>query len=238
MCGCNNTDVKITGTDTEVTSKFQNMLELEKSVFLGKVLSIKTEDAVLTKYNVDISKYTVYTVEVLDSIDGYTPKKEVLVYHLGTTEQYPSRLAIEKNEQYIFDAEMWVHGDKLIYLLSPFTVSYPKLDASNRVTIATSKTEALDVCTFEQYKEQFKDAKADVLKAYPDFYDEQTVLKRYVDMFEIIAQKNLNKGFYKDGGFEFVPNDEFIDITKNTSNEYLEKVKNAATLDELKEILK
>lgn len=237
LCGCKS-KVKITGTDTKVTSKFQNMIELEKSVFLGQVKSISTKDAVITKYNVDISKYTVYTVEVLESIDGYTPKKEILLYHVGTKAEYPSRLNIEKNEKYIFDADLWVYGDSIVYLLSPFSVSYPKVDSSESVTIATSETEALAVCTYAQYKEQFEDAKADVLKQYPDFFDTDSVLKRYVDIFEVISQKNLNKGFYKDGGFDFVPSDIFIDTTKNTSNDYLEKIKACKTTEELKEILK
>ena len=71
---------KIVGNDTAITSRLENMVELQKNIFVGEILSVATEDAIITKYNIDLTKYTVYTVNITRSIDGYTPTGKAVLF--------------------------------------------------------------------------------------------------------------------------------------------------------------
>lgn len=87
---------KIVGEDTAITSRLENTVELQKNLFVGEILSVATEDALITKYNIDLTKYTVYTVNITQSLDGYTPSGQAKLYCLGTTDEFVSRMNMKK----------------------------------------------------------------------------------------------------------------------------------------------
>lgn len=241
-CAKNDTKVKITGTDTKLLTKIESMVELQKNVFLGTILDVKQQDAVLTKYNVDISTYTVYTVDIKESFDRFTPQKTIKLYWLGTDEQFNTRLLMQKNESYIFDAEPWVYGDEIIYVLSPYTVSYPQVDVSNNITIKVDEKSALAVCSLDEYRQSYIDAQNKIEKQDPDFFTAKKITNRFLEMFTVIYNKNSNRNFYsqKDRVFDWVPSDELVDKTIATSQKYFDLFSNLKTddTDKIKNIFK
>ncbi len=215
-CGCSKEQqVEVTGTDTKVIPKIENIIELQKSLFVAEINSISKANAVFTKYNVDISTYTVFDVTITESIDGITPIGKAKVYWLGTDTEFNTRLDIKKNDRYIFDCDIWVYGDEVVYLLSPYADTFPKVDIANSVTIATSNTQALDVCTLKEYREEYKKSLANVNSRIEGFDTPAGYANRYYQIFEEMTQKNSNTDFYKNDElkFEYVPSDEHIRTT-------------------------
>jgi len=241
-CGCSKTDaeVEITGTDTKVLPKIENIIELQKSLFVAEINGVSEVDAVFTKYNVDISTYTMFDVTITESIDGYTPTGAAKVYWLGTDTEFNTRLDIKKNEKYILDCDTWVYGDEVVYLLSPYTDSYPKVDIAESVTIAISETQALDVCTLAEYRDEYKKSYANVCARIEDFDTLQSTAKRFYDIFSVMNDKNSNTAFYKsdDLKFEYLPSDEHINATAKKTAELFEIAKNIQSKEDIAKLFK
>ncbi len=241
LCGCSKPeDIKITGKDDKVIPKIENIIELQKSLFLAKINGVQKVDAVFTKYNVDISTYTMLDVTITESFDGYTPTGDAKVYWLGTDTEFPARLSIKKNESYILDCEVWVFGDDVVYLLSPYTESYPKVDIANAVTIATSETQALDVCSLDEYRNEYKNAYKNVCARIEGFDTIEQTAKRFYDIFSVMNEKNGNTSFYSDSEFkfEYKPSDEHIQKTAKKTSELFEIAKNIKTKDDIANLFK
>ena len=233
----------VSGKDTEVTTRLENAVELQKNVFVGEILSVGTEKAIVTKYNLDITDYTVYTVKVTDSLDGFTPTDEIKLYCVGTVEQFPTRVSMVKGEKYIIDAEPWVYGDEMIYLLSVYTVAYPRVDISGSVTLETEDGEHLDCGSLENYIANYRTAVSAVETRYQGFSDTGAIASRYVDMFYTVKTKNGDKAFYTnpDMGFDWTPSAEHITRTADNSIKVYDEICRIAeletpTLDDIKSI--
>ncbi len=227
-CGCSKKQqIEITGTDSKVFTKIENVIELQKSLFVAQVDNVSTVNAVFTKYNVDISKYTLFDVTITESIDGITPTGKAKVYWLGTDTEFNTRLDIEKNNKYIFDCDIWVYGDEVVYLLSPYSDTFPKVDIANSVTIATSNTEALDVCTLDEYREEYKKSFDNVCSRIEGFDTYTGYADRFYEIISLMNEKNSNTDFYKseDFKFEYVPDDEHIQKTAQKTAELFNLVK-------------
>lgn len=242
-CGCSKEEqpnVEITGTDTKVLPKLENIIELQKSLFVAEIKGVSTVDAVFTKYNVDISKYTRFDVTVTESFDGFTPTGEATVYWLGTDTEFNTRLDVAKNEKYIFDCDMWVYGDEVVYLLSPYTDSYPKVDIADSVTIAISNTEALDVCTLQEYRDEYNKSYQNVCTRIEGFDTLESTAKRFYDIFEVMNEKNSNISFYKNEemNFAYVPGDEHIQKTAQKTTELFEIAKNIQSKEDIVKLFK
>ncbi len=240
VCGCTKTDIEITGKDEKVIPKIENIIELQKSLFLAKINSVQEVDAVFTKYNVDISTYTLFDVTITESFDGYTPLGNAKVYWLGTDTEFPARLSIKKNESYILDCEVWVYGDEVVYLLSPYTESYPRVDIANAVTIATSETQALDVCSLDEYRDEYKKSYDNVCTRIEGFDALESTAKRFYDIFSVMNEKNSNTAFYSDSElkFEYKPSDDHIQKTAKKTAELFEIAKNIKTKDDIVKLFK
>ena len=209
---------KIVGNDTAITSRLENMVELQKNIFVGEILSVATEDAIITKYNIDLTKYTVYTVNITRSIDGYTPTGQAKLYCLGTTDEFVSRINMKKGETYIIDAQPWIYGDELIYLLPIYTEAYPRVDAAGMVTIAQNENEALSGGTLEEYIGQYDEAKETVLSRLPDFATPKNLLLRVGAYIEEINEKNTAKDAYSaDKGYKWQQSEELKQKTTQNS---------------------
>ena len=97
-CSGTEKEPQITGTATGLTSKMENALELQKSIFICDVLSVSREDAIVPKYNSGITNYSVYNVNITESINGYAPLGEAFVYCMGTSEEFIERIGLKKGE--------------------------------------------------------------------------------------------------------------------------------------------
>lgn len=233
-CSGTEKEPQITGTATGLTSKMENALELQKSIFICDVLSVSREDAIVPKYNSGITNYSVYNVNITESINGYAPLGEAFVYCMGTSEEFIERIGLKKGERYILDAEPWVYGDKVIYLLAPVTVSFPRIDAAGRVTLATSDTEAEDCGTLEEYKKEYDNAKTSLETRIQGFYDEKQILSRYVAMFENI-KKITDANWYRDFDYEWTASEEFVEKTRayaDKVNNYVKALEQKQTITE------
>ena len=161
--GCSDTNKPADDTQKEsahLVSEMENAIELQKSIFIGEIVSVDAREALIPKYNIDITDYSVYTVNITDSLDGYTPEGEALLYCLGTAGEFANRTGLKKGERYVIDAEPWVYGEQIVYLLSPFTFAYPRIDSVGRVTLEQADGKATDLGTLEEYLKDFEDAKA------------------------------------------------------------------------------
>lgn len=236
--GCDNkTDTAVTGTDTEVTSRLENSIELQKNLFIGTIKSVETKQAVIAKFNIDISEYTVYTVDVTQSLDGVTPTGEIKVYCVGTAEQFINRKSMRKDETYFIDAQPWVYGNELVYLLSIYTVAYPRVDISGNVTLETESGGLLDCGSFDSYVESYSTAKTNVGNRIEGFFEPKQTVNRILEMAQEIKDKNTNTDFYKNGElkFEWTPSDEFIKTTADTSEKFYNEVKRVSQLETVTE---
>ena len=241
LCGCSSSEnIKITGKDDNVIPRLENIIELQKSLFIAQINNVSKVDAVFTKYNVDISTYTVFDVTITESFDGYTPTGNAKVYWLGTDTEFPARLSVKKNENYILDCDMWVFGNEVVYLLSPYTESYPRVDIANAVTIATSETQALDVCSLDEYRDEYKKSFNNVCARIEGFDTIEATAKRFCDIFSEMNEKNSDTAFYSDSelSFEYKPSDEHIQQTAQKTAELYEIAKNIKTTDDILKLFK
>lgn len=224
---------EISGTDTGLTSRLENSIELQKNLFVGKVTSVHTENALIAKYNIDITEYTVYNVTVTHSLDGITPLGDVKVYCVGTVNEFPNRIGMSKNETYFIDAQPWVYGDEIIYLLSIYTVAYPRVDIANNVTLETEDGKLLDCGTFDEYVSTYNTAYSNVSSRIEGFSDLKATADRILSIIEEIKTKNTNVDFYHDSemGFDWTPTDEFINTTADNSEKLYNEAKRVADLE-------
>lgn len=216
LCGCKKEEtVKITGEDTKLPTRLENIVELQKSLFRAEITGVETVNAVMTKYNLDISEYTMYTVNIVESYDGYTPTGTAHVYWAGTPTEFITRVGLKQNETYILDADPWVYGDEVVYLLYPSTVSYPKVDVAGGLTIAVSDTEALSVGSLDSYRTEYENAQKAVDARLEGHSDIKNALSRFQEIFETVLSKNSDKSFFEreDLEFEWTPSDDFMQKT-------------------------
>lgn len=224
-CGCAKEDGRrVSGEDTKLVSRLENTAELQKSIFVADILSTSVENAVITKYNIDLSKYTVYTVDITKSFDGFTPTGRAKLYCVGTSAEFMSRINLKKGERYIIDAQPWVYGGEIVYLLSVYTTAYPRVDTAQMVTLAQSETEALSCGSLSEYEAQYEAAKAAVEARVPDFFEPQNILSRFGETVSEIKTKNTDPSAYgKERGYEWIPGDEFIAQTAQKSEALFER---------------
>ena len=223
--GCTKSgDQKIVGTDTGISTRFENTLELQKNVFIGSIESISTENALITKYNLDITEYTVYTVDITRSIDGYTPTGQAKLYCVGTTEYFMSRINMKKGEEYIIEAQPWVYGDEVIYLLSIYTTAYPRIDMAGMVTLAQNAYEALSCGSLKEYLAEYDKAKTAVETKNADFFAPENILERFGAYITEIYEKNTAEDAYsEDKGYQWLPDSEFIAKTAENSRKLYDR---------------
>ena len=244
LCGCKNETTEIIkGEDAQLATRLENIVELQKSLFRAEVTGVETVNAVMTKYNLDISTYTKYTVNIVESYDGYTPTGTAHVYWAGTPNEFITRVGLKQNETYILDADPWVYGDEVVYLLYPSTVSYPRLDVAGGLTIALSDTEALSVGTLETYRKEYDLAVKAVNNRIEGHSDVNSALNRYQEIFKVVLEKNSNREFYRNPEYDFkwVPSEEHIAKTINKSQEIYNKtlaLEGSATQERITELFK
>lgn len=226
---------KIVGKYEEnLQARLENMMTLQKSIFIGKVVGVTQQDALIPKYEFDITKYNVYSVEVTKSLDGYTPLGTILVYCAGTPEQFANRISPRKNETYIFDADPWIYDGKLIYLLSVYTAAYPRIDVSGNVTVEISDTELLDIGPQQNYIKKHTAAKDALKEKNPNFFSPKETLERYISMFENIRSVNANNWF-RDHAYDWKPTEAMIQSTRDYTDKvynYLISLKDKVDLNE------
>ncbi len=217
LCGCKKSGSPV-GADKNGLLRMESIAELQKSLFTAKIISAETKNALITKYNFGITRYTVYRAEIISSVDGYTPKGEVELYRAGADGEFSPRFDIKRGESYIFDAQPWVYGDKTVYLLGLFTAAYPRIDAGGGVTLE-SEDGLLDCGTLESYLSLYDQAKTELVKKTPDFFSPQKTLERFGVIAAEIRDKNCDKSVYTDKsrGYEWVPDDDFCELTAKTS---------------------
>ena len=220
MCsGCAyKSEIKITDSDTAMTTRLENTVELQKNIFISEILSVETKNALITKYNLDITRYTVYTVNITQSIDGYTPVGYAKLYCVGTTDEFMSRINMKKGESYIVDAQPWVYGDEIIYLLSVYTVAYPRIDTAGMVTLAQSADTAVSCGSLTDYIAQYDAARTELSSREPDFFTPQNILARFGTYLEEIKEKNTADAYGGDMEYEWLPDGDFIAKTAEKSN--------------------
>ena len=228
LCSC--TAAPDPGEQGELTdARLNSVAELQKNLFVCTVRSVETENAVILKYNIDLSEYTVYTVEVTDSLDGCTPAGVVKLYQVGTRKEYPERTSMKKGERYVVDAEPWVYGEKVVFLLSPFREAFPQLDAAGSVNGES----------VSGIKERY-DAAWLATGGTPG-----AAVKRYTDAFALMTGINSDTAKYDDParGYAWTPDAAFRKKTADASERLLAGVREikagetGETLEAIKTVL-
>ena len=207
------TDISnLTGKYEFLSTKLENTLELQKNVFSAKILSVEEKDALITKYNIDITTYTVFTVEITESFDSVTPLGRATVYWLGGADEFLARVNLVKNETYILDAEPWVYDGGIVYLLPQFNESFPKIDSASRVTLIEDG-ENKDCGNLDDYKKSYVDAKKSLEQKQEGFFSNEKILSRYKEMFSVIKEKN-DKDWTSGFDYKWTPSDKLIEKTR------------------------
>ena len=230
--GCSEKEPADTNGEAVLTSKVENAIELQKSIFICTVDSVSRTEALIAKYNSSITNYSVYSVNITESLDGYTPTGKATVYCMGTSEEFLLRIGLEQGGRYILDAEPWVYGDEIVYLLAPVTTAFPKIDAADRVTLAESEKDIKDCGSLEQYKKDFEQAKKNVDARIEGFSDIKNVRSRYSETFENVKTVTDEK-WIRDYEYEWTPSDEFMEKTKAHCDAVLEYINSLEAKTEL-----
>lgn len=230
---CNKNNLIESKKEIDLTAQIENNIELQKNTFVGKVKSVTQKNALITKYNFDITTYTVYTVEVTESIDGYTPLGEITVYCAGTSDEFLTRSGLKKNETYILDSEPWVYGDRIVYLLSVYTVAFPRIDIAGQVTLEQEDGTFVTLGDKDGFIKQYYDAKTDYAQSHSGFYDSDRVRERFCDIFTVICEKNSDTDIYNNEMYKWRPDDEFIQLTKTTSETVLKQIGDGRDITEI-----
>lgn len=188
-------------------ARLGSVAELQKSLFICTVKSVDTKNAVILKYNLDLSEYTVYTVEITDSLDGCTPLRTAKLYQVGTRKEYPERTSMKKGERYAVDAEPWVYGDEVVFLLSPFREAFPQLDAAGFVN-GESVSELQS-----RYSSVWKSTGGDAYE----------IIRRYTEAFTQMNTVNSTLSLYEDPsrGYEWTPDAAFRALTVSETEKRL-----------------
>jgi hypothetical protein len=244
LVGCSKNPATATekGNVEGLNSKLENSLELRKSIFAGNIKSVSTKDMLIPKYNFSLTEYTVYTVEVENSLDGVTPTGEITVVSAGSSDEFFARLSLKKNETYILTAEPWVYGDEIVYLLSIFTSNYPRIDKAGRVVMENEDGKLADYGTKDSYIENILTTKTNFATSHEGFYEPRKILEDYRDIFKAVLDTNSKNWLRDEFEYEFVPSDEFIKTTVDTTQAVLDKIdailqKETITEDDVKSIL-
>lgn len=200
-----------------LSSKFENSLELQKSIFIGKIKSSSQTKALIPKYNLDITNYTVYNVEITESLDGYTPTGEVTVMSVGSSAEFLARLSLSTNETYILEAEPWIYDGEMVYLLSLYTTAYPKIDSADRVTLSESGKKTIDYGTKQEYAQTLNDAKQAFERKNEGFFEPKKVLERYEQIFANVRNTNAKEWLREEFEYKWQPNMTLIAKTRTAS---------------------
>lgn len=221
FCGCKK-DYKPSYealSEAGLTSRLENSIELQKNMFTAKIISSSQKKALISKYNLDITDYMVYTVDIIESLDGITPLGTATVMCAGTSKEFFLRMSLSKNETYILDAEPWVYDGEVVYLLSVFNTAYPKIDTAGRVTLAQSDDKITDCGSKEEYLQQLESTKQAFADKNQGFFETQNILSRFDKIFSNINETNAAE--WKRDGFKYdwTPDSELVARTRNTSRQ-------------------
>ena len=211
LCGCAKKSDDSVQNAQKAAPRVESIAELAKNLAVIRIESVSAENAVIAKYNIDISKYTVYNAEITQSLDGFTPTGNAQFYCLGTTDEFSDRVNMKKGESYIVDAQPWIYDGKLIYLISPYRIAFARIDTAGRVTERQKDGSYKDYGTLDEYSESYANA---VAKLTPDPYD---MLNRFGEFIKEIKEKNNDISFYDSMEFEWKPSGESIDKTAKAS---------------------
>ncbi|MBQ8600779.1 MAG: hypothetical protein IJ407_05325 [Clostridia bacterium] len=197
--------------------------------FAGKVLSVGTNDRMISYYEMEAETNTVYQVEVTEDFFGCMPKEPITVCIYGTTGNFSSRSNLEKGKEYLFDTTLWVQGEEIIFLLPSFYEGMPERAEEALYYTAGGKT-ALVNGTYVQYKEHLFSL------AEEKGYGPQLV-KSSITAFLEQAVKN-DAAFFEGLGFTKIDTAHLAATTAKAAL-LLEQVQNsAADWAALREILK
>lgn len=225
-CACSKTEQlpELTGDISGLSSKLENSFELQKSIFEAKIVSVSERDMLIPKYNFDLTKYTIYSVEITDSLDGITPLGNATLVMAGSSEEFVARLSLKKGETYILTAEPWVYGSEIVYLLSIFTSDYPRLDSAGRLVMQNEDGKLTDYGTKEDYLKSFADERSDYEQKNPGFFEPQNALLRYESIFDNVLEVN-SKSWLRDGfKYDWTPSDEFVENTVSATKQVCDAI--------------
>lgn len=221
LCACRAAERDTKAQTPLSDARLENIAALQKNLFTARVLAIETQDALLLKYNLDITRYTVYTVEITESVDRCTPCRRAKLYQVGTKDEFPTRVSMAQGETYLVDAEPWVYGNDVVFLLSPYADSFLRVD----ITGFLESGESVDSVA-ERYTAAWEKGAADA----------SAICERYVEIFDNIAQINGDLALYDDSdrNYAWKPSQEFRRQTADASRLLADKQRKttAATLDE------
>lgn len=126
LCSCGGNPSGDTIKSADFFEKAAVSLEEGHIFFTGKVLSAVAEAKTITYYDSQAEKSTFYQVEVTDDPFGCMPARTLTVCVLGRTENFPKRVNLEKNKEYLFDVNLWVQGEETVLLLPTFYQALPE----------------------------------------------------------------------------------------------------------------
>ncbi len=91
------------------------------------VSKVETVTDVIERYDVAETTYTKISATVERDFTGYHPEKNICIYVLGTTENFPQREQLVKGRTYVLTLTPWAHESGVIYLLNPLQSTFTRL---------------------------------------------------------------------------------------------------------------
>lgn len=214
LCGCAEEEQAAEMDEIFITT--EAALEGGHFFFTGEVLSVVTEDRLISKYEAYKGENTFYSVEVTDDYYNCMPDRTIIVCVLGS-EEFPNRDMLKKDREYLFDTTLWVEGDQTIFLLPTFHSFMPELQGDQVYSLVEG--ERVNCGTLEEYKERLERLAEKV------GYGPQTVLSAAKLTLESVAER-VDPAYFEKMGYPQV-DQALLKKTGETATALLKKAEKA-----------
>ena len=211
---------QITVTDAAEPYDFSNLFLLttkqEQSLISGVIEAQSVEKDLIEYYQTDFATYTKYTLRVTHNFTDRFSRETITVYRLGDADAFPNRENLQNGNEYLMRLQPFVHGDEIIYLVSPLESTFLQVKDSAILSHKTATgREFTKLASIEQFKQAF-----DKYKAAQNYLPS---IAGFVEEFRSVC-KTLQEFDYNNKALEYRPDAAFQKLTKSTAQAILSKL--------------
>ena len=216
---------QITITDAEEPYDFSNLFLLttkqEQSLICAVVEEQSVEEDLIEYYQTDFTTYTKYTLRVTQNLTEQFSSNEITVYRLGDAAAFPNRENLVNGKEYVMRVEPFVHGEEIIYLLSPLESTYMRVEDEQILSHPTAKSkEYTRISSLDDFK-----------KAFDEYTKSQKYIpavQGFVEEFRSIVSA-LTEYNYDNKNLDYTPSPAFRKSTLQTAQTILSKLEDIAS---------
>lgn len=149
------------------------------------VTKVETAQELIEYYAVSDTTYTKVTATLLRDFSGQVKSKEMTVFFLGTSENFPNREKLVEGRSYLLKLKSWVHEDGMIWLNSPLESAFLRVfEGEILVHESASDLNYKKALTLEEFAAKYKEYQAE----HP--LDPAALQEHYAQMVKTLKEYN------------------------------------------------